>query len=125
MELYAYLMKGLGLTKEQAEGAAGALLQLAQQRLTQSEFQVVADAIPAVSDVIGKAPRFVVPPRKRLRAKLSRLVGGLGELAPLAEPLGRLRIEKELIPRCAGVLQEYFAEEKREEVAVLLGNSWK
>ena len=125
MELYARLIDELGLSREQAEGAAGALLQLAQSRLSTEDFQQVADAIPAISDIIGKAPRFEVHPGGKLRAQLSRLFGGLGGLAPLEEPLSRLRIGKQSIPRCAEILRQYFEEAEQREVAEMLTHSWR
>lgn len=124
MQLHTLLMNELGLNREQAEGAVGALLQLAQTRLSESDFRLVADCIPAVSDLIGKAPRFSVPERKSLMTKLSRMFGGLGELVLLAAPLARLQIDKQLIPRCAKALQSHFAQNKSAEVATLLGKVW-
>ncbi len=121
----ARLMKELDITSEQAEGAAGLLLQVAQARMPQEDFLQVADSIPAISDIIAKAPRFVVPARSRLRAKLSRLLGGLGSLAPLAEPFARLRLEKTTIPQCTAVLLAHFQERGGDRVESHLREVWR
>ena len=49
MDLYARLMDELGLSREQAEGAAGAVLQLAQARIPADDFVRVADTITKMS----------------------------------------------------------------------------
>ena len=60
MELILWLINELRVSRKQAEGAAGALLQLAQARLSRDQFVLIADTLPAVSDIIGKSPRFEV-----------------------------------------------------------------
>jgi len=57
MHLTEKLMDELNITRQQAEGGAGLLLQHAQAKLNDEQFQRVADAIPAISDVVGKAVR--------------------------------------------------------------------
>ena len=107
-DLYSQLMKELELTQEQAEGAIGALLCLAQANLTREEFQQIADAIPAVSDVMGRSPRFEAHPQTRIKVQLSRMFGGLGALAPLTKPLGKLQIEKKTIPVIARAMSHWL-----------------
>jgi len=125
MELFFRLMDELGITREQAEGGAGALLQLAQARLEPNDFIRVADLIPGISDIIGKSPRYVVPTGGEWRAALSRLFGGLGGLAPVAEPFSRLRLEKLKIARFAHELLRIFAEKGGAEVEMLLSGAWR
>jgi len=125
MELCYRLMDELSVTPEQAEGAAGALLQLAQARLEPHAFVLVADAGPAVSDIIGKSPRYEVPAGGQWRAALSRLLGGLGGLAPLAEPFARLQLEKPMIARFAQQLVRFFSEKGGVEVETLLRGVWR
>ena len=124
MELHAHLVREVGLTQEQAEGTVGALLRLAHARLPDREFRLVADSIPVISDLMGKSPRFDLPQHQPVKAKLSSLFGGLGKLAPLAEPLARLQIDKKLITRSAEALQMHFASKISGEVSVLLAKVW-
>lgn len=125
MELFYRLMDELGVSREQAEGGAGALLQLAQARLEPGEFVRVADAIPGISDIIGKSPRYEVPSGGEWRAVLSRILGGLGGLAPLAGPFARLHLEKPMITRFAQELLRFFGEKGGVEVRMMLGSVWR
>lgn len=125
MELFFRLMDELGVTREQAEGAAGALLQLAQARLEPNEFILVADSVPAISDIIAKSPRYEVPTGGQWRATLSRMLGGLGGLAPVAEPFARLRLEKPMIERFVRQLVRFFGEKGGVEVEILLSEVWR
>lgn len=125
MELFARLMDELGVTREQAEGGAGSLLQLAQARLEPDQFVRVADTIPGISDIVGKAPRFEVPAGGQFRAQLSRIFGGLGGLFPLAQPFSRLNLEKPMIGRYAEVLLSFFGEKGGTEIKGLLASVWR
>ncbi len=125
MELFTRLMDELEVTREQAEGGAGSLLQLAQARLEPDQFVRVADTIPGISDILGKAPRFEVPARGLWRAKLSRLFGGLGGLSPLARPFARLHLERPMIRRFAEVLVRFFGEKGGPEIESQLGGVWR
>jgi hypothetical protein len=125
MELFIRIQEELEVTREQAEGGVGSLLQLAQVRLEPDQFVRVADTIPGISDILGKAPRFEIPKRGQLRSRLSRLFGGLGGLAPLARPFSCLHLEKPMIRRFAAVLISCFAEKSGPEVEELLAGVWR
>ena len=125
MELLTRLMDELEVTREQAEGGAGSLLQLAQTRLEPEQFVRVADAIPGVSDIVAKAPRFESAAGGLLRFKVSRLLGGLGGLGPLTRPFARLKLDRLAIRRFVAVLVRYFGEEGGPEVAKLLAAVWR
>ena len=119
-DLYSQLTKELDLTQEQAEGSIGALLCLAQANLTREEFQQIADAIPAVSDVMGRSPRFEAHPQTRIKVHISRMFGGLGALAPLTRPLGTLQIEKKTIPVIAKAISRWLAGNGSSESSEIL-----
>ena len=118
-------MDELEVTREQAEGGAGSLLQLAQSRLKPEQFVQVADTIPGISDIIAKAPRFEVSARGQLVAKLSRIFGGLGGLSPLARPFSRLHLERPMIRQFAKVLVRFFAEKGGSEIESNLAGVWR
>jgi hypothetical protein len=120
MEIVEHLIKELGVSTKQAEGGAGLLLELAQQRLSPEEFVEVARAIPAISDVIGKAPRRVSRPLGPLRDVLSRWfssLGGLGVLVPRFEKLG---CDKLMIRKFADAVVGFFRDKGGNEIATLL-----
>jgi hypothetical protein len=119
-ELINRLEQQLGATREQAEGGAGLLLQLAQQKIPANDFLKVADAIPAISDLIGKSPLVGTPHSNRLLIWLSRLFGGLGGMAELVDPFEKLGMTKSMIPKFVGFVLSYFSEKGGQEVESLL-----
>ena len=110
MNLIERLMAELGITRQQAEGGAGLLLGLAQVKLDDEQFVEVADSIPAISDIIGKAPRGEILDGQPLRAFFSRLFGGLGGLYVLARPLDGLGLDKTQVRKFVEVLLSHFRE---------------
>lgn len=120
MEIVDHLVREVGVTTKQAEGGAGLLLGLVEQRLSPEDFVRVADAIPAISDVIGKAPRTAGRPPSPLRVLLSRWFGGLGGLLILAGGFEKLGCEKTQIGKFVETLIGFFREKGGEEVAELL-----
>lgn len=120
MEIVEHLVKELGVSPWQAQGAAGLLLELVQQRIGSEDFVRVADCLPAISDIIGKAPR--VDPRlpSPFRETLSRLCGGLGGMAGLAGAFEKLGCDKTMIRRFADTLISFFHRKGGEEIAALL-----
>lgn len=125
MELILWLINELNVSRKQAEGAAGALLQLAQARLEQKQFTTVADTLPAISDIIGKSPKFDVAEKPRISESLSRALGGLGGLKPLAEPFGKLGLEKTTIRPFAEALNRYIGERNNPAAVALLQQVWR
>jgi len=118
-------MEQLGVERMQAEGGAGLLLSLAQESLTREEFILVADSIPAISDIIGKAPRVEIAECSRWRAALSRLVGGLGGLACVSPGFQKLGMDDAWVPRFAETMSRYFAHRGGPVVDSLLRSVWR
>ena len=124
MELIEHLKQSLQITRQQAAGGAGLMLELAQEKLPAADFQLVADSIPAISDIIGKAPIHKHRRISRLRASVSRLIGGLGGLAPLVGPFRMLGLDKSMLKKFAFLLIEYFREKGGDQLAVILQRVW-
>ncbi len=125
MNLIERLMKDLGVTRQQAEGGAGLLLGFAQRQLGCEPFVAVADSIPAISDIIGKAPRGEIAVPQPVRAYLSRLFGGVGCLYVLVEAFGRLGLEELQLRKFVEVLLRYFREKGGERVGESLGGAFR
>jgi len=120
VNLIEQLVEDLGVTREQAEGGAGVLLQVARDRLTRDEFVAIADSIPAISDILEKAPEFRTPSRRILLPQLSRLLGGLGSLAAVKQVFEKLGLPKTSIRRFAEVLIRFFRQRGGPEVEAML-----
>jgi len=110
VNLIEQLMEELGVTRQQAEGGAGLLLGFAQQKLDGDQFVEVADSIPAISDIIGKAPRGEIAAGRPSRVILSRLFGGLGGLYMLAVAFDGLGLDKLQLRKFVEVLLRHFCE---------------
>ncbi len=120
MDYVAHLTSELGVSARQAAGGAGLLLTVAQQRLHRDDFMRLADTIPAISDIIGKAPRIAASRRSVLTETLSRWFGGLGGLAGLATGFETLGCEKAMIPRFVDSLVAFVRMKSGDEAATLL-----
>jgi len=110
MLLVDRIVNELPLTRIQAEGGVGLLLQLASERLSSADFQQVIDAIPAISDVIGKAPRDGVACIHPLWTTLSHWYGGVGPLSNILPGCEKLQIDKRTIRKLADLLASSLGE---------------
>jgi hypothetical protein len=54
--LVGLLTQKLGITEEQAKGGAGAIFNMAKQKLSTQDFGTVADAVPEMDDLLKAAP---------------------------------------------------------------------
>jgi hypothetical protein len=57
MDLVDLLSSQLGVTKDQAEGGAGSIFQLAKQNLSVKNFSTVAKGVPGIDQMIGRTPK--------------------------------------------------------------------
>jgi len=121
VNLIEQLMKELGVTRQQAEGGAGLLLGFAQQKLGGDQFVEVADSIPAISDIIGKAPRGEIAAGRPSRVILSRLFGGLGGLYMLPAAFDELGLNKLQLRKFVEVLLRHFRDQGGVRVEEFLG----
>jgi len=125
MHLIEHLIHELNISRQQAEGGVGLLLQQAQSKLDSDEFLRVAEAIPAVSDLIGKAPQQVRPPSGPLRAAWQRWLSGWGELAPLQSATVELGLDHVAINKFVEVIGKHFREQSGSDVESLLLSTWR
>jgi len=118
-------MDELGVTHQQAEGGAGLLLAFAQKKLRNDQFIKVADSIPAISDIIGKAPRGEIAAGRPSRVVLSRLLGGLGGLYVLAAAFEGVGLDKLQLRKFVEVLLRHFREKGDARVEESLGAAFR
>lgn len=91
MELIQQLAQGLNIKEEQAQGGAGLIFQMAQDKLGDSEFSQVANAVPGISGLIGAAPKGgggIAGALGGLAGAMGGGGGGLGKVAGLAALAG-------------------------------------
>ena len=134
-ELIDTLVRELGISRMQAQGGAGLLLQWVEAHLSAEEFRTVADAIPAISDVMGKSPvstissfhgpSFRGPPRHGLSlqgwlAWCKQLCSRLGGLGPLAGPFRKIGLPRAKVEPLVVALLRFFHEQGGREVELLL-----
>jgi hypothetical protein len=122
-ELIDKLVLELGITRQQAEGAAGLVLQWAQANMATDKFQKVADSIPAISDVIGKSPLQAAPSPRGWLAWFKRQISGLGSLTPLADPLHQLGLSPAMMEPLVTAVLQHFREQSGSEVELLLNRA--
>lgn len=125
MTLIEHLIQQLDISRQQAEGGAAILLEVAHERLTPDDFQCVMAAIPAISDVIAKAPRQVGPPLGLFRLMWQRWFSGWGMLASARLQCEQLRIDRELLDRFIESIGDYFRELGKPEVETILWQAWR
>ena len=125
MNLIERLMKEMGVTRQQAEGGAGLLLEFAQKKLSGEQFVEVADSIPAISDIIGKAPQGEIAEGRPWWAFLSRLFGGSGGLYVLVSAFAGLGLDKLQLRKFVEVLLSHFREWGGERIEELLAAAFR
>ncbi len=123
ISLTDHLIDQLNISRQQAEGGAGLLLQQAQARLSEEDFKRVADAIPAISDIIAKAPRQAHA--GWWRATWSRLLGGWGKLAPSRSAFEKLNLDLATIDQFTTQIGDYFRQRSGADLQKLLQSAWK
>ena len=123
MHLIEKLMDQVPVTRQQAEGGAGLLLRRVQARVSDEEFQRVADTIPAISDIIGKAPR-----QAELgwwRTAWLRWFTAWGPLAPLKQGCEKLGLERNTVNKFIAVIGQHFRDRGGPELESLLLSAWR
>ena len=121
-ELIALLVKQLGVQEGQAQGGAGLLFKLAQNKLG-GDFSKVTQALPGVEGLIKSAPEA---------GGVSKLVGGLlgkvgggkaaglADLASLAGGFSQLKLDQGMITKFVPVILNFVQSKGAGEVVGLL-----
>lgn len=105
MEVVQQLMQGLDIDEQQAEGGLGLILGLLQDKMADSDFSAVRDALPDADALIGKAPATESAGSGLLGGVMSMVGGGgLGNLAQLANGFSGLGMDSGLVARFIPVL---------------------
>jgi len=110
--LISQLTSGLGVSPDQAIGGTGAMLGLAQNKLTPDQFSAVTNAIPGASDITKAA---------------GPLLGGISpsSLGDVQGIFSKLGMSPDTVSKFAPVLTNFVSQGAGPQVAGLLGGLFK
>lgn len=120
--LTGILMERLGVTQAQAEGGAGALFQAAKQRMTDSAFQQLRQAVPGVDDLLAAAPEQSSAV-DRLGSGISSMVGedsAIGNAASLISAFQQLDLSQGMVSQFTPIVVDYVRQQGGPQLANLL-----
>ena len=123
-QLIAALVKQLGIQESQAQGGAGLLFKLAQDKLG-GDFSKVTSALPGVTDLIKQAPQ--AGGASSLLGGLASAIGGekAAGLASLAAGFSQLKLDPSLIGKFAPVILGFVKAKAGPEMVALLSKVMK
>lgn len=130
MDLVEQLVGSLGVQENQAKGGAGLLLQMAQSKLGDSDFEKVAAVIPGASDLISAAPSAndggggMMGALGGMAAKMGA-GGDMGDLLSLAGGFSKLDMDSSMVSKFVPVVMQFVQQKGGSDVAGLLSNILK
>lgn len=119
MEFLRHLMAKVGLTEEQARGAAGLLFKQAKEQLNGEQFDKVAEAIPNAEELADAAPEADSGGLGGLLGGIASKFGGLGELTA---GLSKLGLDPSQIAQFGPSVMTWVQEHCPESVQEILAN---
>jgi hypothetical protein len=120
MGLVDLLSSQLGVTKDQAEGGAGSIFQLAKQNLNVEDFSSIAKAVPGIDQMIGAAPK--VEGSSSSLGGISSMMGSnkLGGMAGLTSSFEKLGLSGDMVSRFTPIILDYVKNKGGEHAMNLL-----
>jgi len=108
-DLISLLTKNLGVTQDQATGGAGAIFDLAKQKLNAEDFAKIASVVPGMDSLLKAAPQ--VGGMSKAIGSSSKLIGGgadkIGGLASLTDSFSNLGLESDMIGKFVDTILSY------------------
>ena len=123
-ELVGELVKEVGVTPKQAQGAAGALFGVAKTKLSVADFAKVAGAVPNMDGLL-KAAAPADPKMAALTALAGSAGGGVGTMAAAVSTMSKLGLKPETIAKMAPALVKVVQAKGGAEVGTLLAAALK
>ncbi|WP_422138435.1 DUF2780 domain-containing protein [Endozoicomonas sp. ALC020] len=120
MGLIDTLTSQLNVSKFQAEGGAGALLQLANSQLSKEDFSVIKEALPETSDLLKAAPEVTHDKNSSSLLSSSSL---LGNFDTLSQQFTKLGLKDEMISKFSTILIDYLKASPSGKAAGLLSSA--
>jgi len=123
-ELVGSLVKELGATPQQAEGAAGALFGVAQQKMPAGEWAKVSGAVPGMGALLKAAPAASAPGAGATPAAGAMAKAG-GSLATAAAAFTKLGLKPEMVAKAVPILTQYVTKAGGADVGASLAAALK
>jgi hypothetical protein len=120
MGLVDLLSSQLGVTKDQAEGGAGSIFQLAKQNLSVEDFSSIAKAVPGIDQMIGAAPKM--EGSSSSLGGISSMMGSnkLGGMAGLTSSFEKLGLTGDMVGKFTPIILDYVKNKGGEHAMNLL-----
>lgn len=129
-DLIGLLTDQLGVTTEQAKGGAGALFDLAKQKLGADDFAKITDALPDVSTLLNSAPAVEASEAATTAKSVAGMLGqkgetgALSELSSLSGAFSSLGMKGDMVGKFAPVIVDWARSQGGEMVSQLLGKAF-
>ena len=120
-ELVGNLVKELGATPQQAEGAAGALFSVAKDRLAPADWGKVSSAVPGIGGLLKAAPMLAAAGGGGAGALMAKA----GGLASAMSAFSKLGLKPELVAKAIPILTQYVTKSGGAGVGALLAGVLK
>jgi len=122
MGLVDLLSSQLGVSKNQAEGGAGSIFQLAKQNLSVEDFSSIAKAVPGIDRMIGSAPK--IEDSSSTLGGISSMMGSssnkLGGMAGLTNSFKKLGLTGDMVNKFTPIILDYVKSKGGEHAMTLL-----
>ncbi len=122
MGLVDLLSSQLGVSKNQAEGGAGSIFQLAKQNLSVEDFSSIAKAVPGIDRMIGAAPK--IEDSSSTLGGISSMMGSssnkLGGMAGLTSSFNKLGLTGDMVNKFTPIILDYVKNKGGEHAMTLL-----
>ena len=127
MEILNMLIDQLGVTEDQARGGAGAILSLAKEKLGDTDFSKVAQAIPEMEDLLAAAPESggLAGMVGGLASKIGGGDGKLGSLASLAGGFKGLGLDSGMVGKFIPIILSFVQSKGGDSIKNLLAGVLK
>ena len=125
--LVGLLTENLGVTEKQGEGGAGAIFNMAKEKLVPKDFGKVADAVPEMDNLLKAVPK-TGGLGSAIGGKTSLLGGSadkLTGLASLAGPFSQLGMESDMVGKFIPIILSYVQSKGGDSVKSLLAGVLK
>lgn len=123
-ELVGQLVRDLGVTPAQAEGAAGTLFGLAKTRLNAEQFGKVASAVPNMDGLLKAAPAADAT-ASGVDGLIGKAATSAGGIAAATGSLNKLGLKTDTIAKLAPSLVKAVQSKGGPEVANILAGALK